>query len=78
MNATAIQRFWTLIMLAYHYLDKEQDRIQKKNKTQATIGDAWRQVHASHMCHFIDWIFEEFKMGHESADLYEQLTKVSL
>lgn len=78
MDATAIQRFWTLVMLAYYYLDKERERIHQKSKKHATIGDAWKQVHASHMCHFIDWMFEEFKMGYESADLYEQLTRVSL
>ena len=78
MSATAIQRFWTLVMLTYCFLDQERDRQQRQTTEQVTIGDAWRQVQRTHWCHFIDWIHQRFKFGIQPADLYLELTGASL
>jgi SRSO17 transposase len=78
MSATAIHRFWTLVMLAYFFLDQERDRQQRQTTEHITIGDAWRQVQRTHWCHFIDWIHQLFKFGTQPADLYQELTGASL
>ena len=78
MSATAIQRFWTLVMLAYFFLDQERDRQQRQTTEHMTVGDAWRQVQRTHWCHFIDWMYQQFKFGLQPLDLYQELTGASL
>jgi len=78
MSVTAISRFWTLVMLAYYFLDQERDRSQRETGQHTTIGDAWRQVRAAHWCHFIDWMHQQFRFGYQPADLYQELTGASL
>jgi len=78
MSATAIRRFWTLVMLAYFFLDQERDRQQRQTGQHVTIGDAWRQIQSMHWCHFIDWIYQQFNFGYQPADLYQELTGASL
>jgi SRSO17 transposase len=78
MSATAIQRYWTLVMLAYYFLDQERHRYQRETQRHLTIGDAWRQVQRTHWRHFIDWMHQCFIFGREPADLYLELTGASL
>lgn len=78
MTATAIVRFWTLVMLAYYFLDQERDRYQRKSDRHLTIGDAWREVQRTHWQHFIDWIHQRFRFGNQPADLYQELVGASL
>lgn len=78
MSATAIRRFWTLVMLAYFFLDQVRDRQLRESGQHTTIGDAWRQVQHTHWCHFIDWMHQKFKFGYQPADLYQELTGASL
>jgi hypothetical protein len=72
MDATAIQRFWTLVMVAYFFLDAQRDRLQRHRQAHTTIGDALRHVRQSHWCHFLDWLFDQFLNGVPPADLYQQ------
>jgi SRSO17 transposase len=78
MSATAIVRFWTLVMLAYYFLDRERARYQQQTNQHLTIGDAWRQVQRTHWRHFIDWLHQKFRFGLQPADLYIELTGASL
>jgi SRSO17 transposase len=78
MSATAIVRFWTLVMLAYYFLDQERDRYQRLSGRHLTIGDAWRQVQRTHWQHSIDWIHQRFRFGDQPADLFLELTGESL
>lgn len=78
MTATAICRFWTLVMAAYYFLDQERDRQQRQTNQHTTIGDAWRHIQAIHWCHFIDWLHQKFRLGYQPADLYLELTGESL
>jgi SRSO17 transposase len=72
IDALAIQRFWTLVMVAYFFLDAERDRLQRLRQTHTTIGDALRHVRQRHWCHFLDWLFDQFLSGVPPADLYQQ------
>jgi SRSO17 transposase len=78
MSAKAIRRFWTLVMLAYFFLDQVRDSRLRESGQHTTIGDAWRQVQRTHWCHFIDWIHQKFKFGCQPADLYQELTGARL
>lgn len=78
MSSVAIVRFWTLVMLAYCFLDQERDRLQQETDKHTTIGDAWRHVRATHWCHFINWMHQQFRYGYQPADLYQKLTGASL
>ncbi len=78
MTATAIVRFWTLVMLAYYFLDQERARYQQQTDQHLTIGDVWRQVQRTHWRHFIDWMHQKFRFGFQPADLYLELTGASL
>jgi SRSO17 transposase len=60
MSATAIQRFWTLVMLAYLFLDEERSRLQKQQQRPVTIGEACRHVQRVHWTHLLDWLYQAF------------------
>ena len=74
MSAKAIRRFWTLVMVAYCFLDEERVRLQREQHRHTTIGDAWRHTQKIHWCHFIDWVHTLFvDHGVSTAKLHEQL-----
>jgi hypothetical protein len=74
MGAQAIQRFWTLAMLAYCFLDQERVRLQQATQRHTTIGDAWRHTQHLHWCRFIDWIHQSItRSGVLPSQLYDKL-----
>lgn len=74
MSANAIRRFWTLVMLAYCFLDMERVRLQDEQHRHITIGDAWRHTQKIHWRHFIDWMHTLFvDNGVSTSKLHEQL-----
>lgn len=74
MSATAIQRFWVLVMIAYGYLEQERLRLRQEQGQHQTIGDACRHVQRRHWAHFLDWLYDRFT-AHQStvSDLQESL-----
>ena len=54
MDATAILRFWTLVMAAYAFLDEERARLRQERHIHITIGEARREVQRWHWCHVVD------------------------
>lgn len=74
MSAHAIQRYWTLTMVAYCFLDQERVRLQQATQQHATIGDAWRHTQHVHWRRFIDWIHQSITTsGTIPSQLYERL-----
>jgi len=73
MSAKAIQRFWTLVMAAYLFLDEERERLCRERQHYVTIGDARREIQRLHYHHLIDWIYVQFHTGASPSDLYERL-----
>ena len=74
MSPQAILRFWTLVMVAYGFLDEERVRLQREQQRHTTIGDAWRHTHQTHWRHFIDWMCTLFvDDGVSPSQLHEQL-----
>jgi hypothetical protein len=73
MDATAILRFWTLVMAAYAFLDEERARLQLQQHAHVTIGDARREVQRCHWRHVLDWIHQQFSSGVTPDDLHTLL-----
>jgi hypothetical protein len=57
MSATAILRFWTLVLAAYTFLDEERDRLHNQEQHPVTIGDARREVQRLHRWHLLHLAF---------------------
>jgi SRSO17 transposase len=70
MDATAILRFWTLIMAAYLFLDEERARLRDLWHCHVTIGDARREVQRCHWLHFLDWLHQQFSSGLTPAEVH--------
>lgn len=73
MNATAIVRFWTLVMAAYLFLDQERARLQAERQCHVTIGAARREVQRRHRHHLIDWLSNHLVAGGSRDALYRRL-----
>jgi hypothetical protein len=63
MDATAILRFWTLVMAAYAFLDEERARLRDTQHAHVTLGDARREVQRWHWRHLLDWLHQQFSSG---------------
>jgi hypothetical protein len=73
MSATAIVRFWTLVMAAYVFLDEERTRLRDERQTPVTLGDARREVQRWHWRHLLDWIHQQFSSGVTPDELFPTL-----
>jgi len=73
MSATAIVRFWTLVMAAYVFLDEERARLRDERQTHVTLGDARREVQRWHWRHLLDWIHQQFSSGVTPDELFPTL-----
>lgn len=73
MDATAILRFWTLVMAAYAFLDEERARLRDERHRHITLGDARREVQRCHWRHVVDWIHQQFLSGVSPTELHALL-----
>jgi hypothetical protein len=73
MDATAILRFWTLVMAAYAFLDEERDRLHRERHAHVTLGEARREVQRWHWRHVVDWIHQQFLSGVSPTELHALL-----
>jgi hypothetical protein len=73
MDATAILRFWTLVMAAYVFLDEQRQRLHQERHVHITLGDARREVQRWHWCHVVDWIHQQFLSGVTPVELHTLL-----
>ena len=63
MTATALVRFWTLVLAAYVFLDEERHRLQQAQPGHVTVGDAQRVVQRTHRQHLLGWLQQQFQRG---------------
>ena len=73
MSATAIVRFWTLVMAAYVFLDEERARLREERQCHVTIGEARREVQRHHRRRLIDWLSHQLAAGGARDALYRRL-----
>lgn len=65
MSATAIVRFWTLVLAAYVFLEEERSRLAASTNQHVTIGDAQRAIQRAHWVHLLNWLRQQFQ--HQEA-----------
>lgn len=73
MSTTAILRFWTLVMVAYTFLDEERADLSNTPQTHVTLGDARREVQRWHWRHVVNWIHQQFLSGVSPEELFPLL-----
>ncbi len=73
MDATAILRFWTLVMAAYAFLDEQRARLGREQHVSLTLGEARREVQRWHWCHVVDWIHQQCLSGVSPKELHTLL-----
>lgn len=73
MSATAIVRFWTLVMTAYAFLDEERARLQAVGPPPVTLGDTRRHVQRIHRRHLLEWLLDQFQAGVPTEVLCQRL-----
>ena len=61
MTATSIQRFWTLVMAAYAFLEQERFRLSQDRQEHVTIGQTRRHVQLVHHYHMLHWLHQQFQ-----------------
>ena len=71
MSASAILRFWTLALLAYIFLEEEQQRLQSAWHRPVTIGEARREIQRRHRRQVLEWLHHQFLSGVHPATLFE-------
>jgi SRSO17 transposase len=73
LTATALVRFWTVVLAAYVFLEQEQARASRELQRQRTIGDARRDMQLAQQHHQLAWLQQQFQAGATPADVAELL-----
>lgn len=73
MSATAIVRFWTLVLAAYVFLEEERARLAATTQQHVTIGDAQRAIQRAHWVHLLNWLRQQFQHQEAFATIVRQL-----
>ena len=73
LSATALVRFWTLVLAAYGCLEEEQARLRRREAGPVTIGDALAALQRAHQRHLLGWLHEQFQAGATPHELAERL-----
>jgi len=71
MSASAILRFWTLALLAYVFLEEEQQRLQAVWQRPVTIGEARREIQRRHRRCLLVWLHDQFLSGAHPETVFE-------
>lgn len=73
MTATALPRFWTLVLAAYVFLEEEQACFQRARQEHVTIGEARGEVQRRHQRHLLVWLQAQFQAGETPEALLDAL-----
>jgi hypothetical protein len=71
MSASAILRFWTLALLAYVFLEEEQQRLRALWQRPVTIGEARREIQRRHRRCLLVWLHSQFLSGTHPETLFD-------
>jgi len=71
MSTSAILRFWTLALLAYIFLEEEQQRLRTSWQRPATIGEARREIQRRHRRGLLEWLHHQFLSGVHPENLFD-------
>jgi hypothetical protein len=71
MSVSALLRFWTLAMLAYVFLEEEQQRLRLLWQRPVSIGEARREIQRRHRRSVLTWLHDQFLSGVHPETLFE-------
>jgi hypothetical protein len=63
MSATALLRFWTLICLAYVFLEEQNALLRVAWQRHVTLGQTRRVIQQRHWGHLLHWLHNQFSLG---------------
>lgn len=63
MSVTALLRFWTLALLAYVFLEEEQQRLRLLWQRPVSIGEARREIQRRHRHSLLEWLHHQILSG---------------
>jgi hypothetical protein len=69
LSATALLRFWTLVLAADVFLEEERARLQQQTAPPVSLGQARRAVQARHQAALVQWICDQHDQGRSAADI---------
>ncbi len=70
-SASALLRFWTLAMLAYVFLEEEQQRLRVLWQRPVSIGEARREIQRRHRRCLLEWLHRQFLSGVHPESLFD-------
>ena len=70
MSATALVRFWTLVCLAYVFLEEQNALLRVAWQRHVTLGETRRTVQQRHWHHLLDWLHDQFSLGVKPEELH--------
>ena len=73
MSATALVRFWTLVLAAYVFLEEERAVLEQDWQRHVSIGETQHEIQRVHWFHLITWMQQQLRAGQTSATLFRQL-----
>lgn len=73
LSATALLRFWTLVLAAYVFLEEERARLSAVEQRHVTLGEARAAVQQAHRRHLLGWIYAQYQAGASLDDLAQRL-----
>lgn len=73
LSATALLRWWTLVLAAYVFLDEERARLQQGAQHHVTLGDARTAMQQVHRHQLLGWIYAQCQAGVSLDDLAHRL-----
>jgi hypothetical protein len=71
MSASSLLRFWTLAMLAYVFLEEEQQRLCVSWQRPVSIGEARHEIQRRHRRCLLEWLHDQFLSGASPESLFE-------
>jgi len=73
MSAQALVRFWTLVLTAYVFLEEQRALLEHDWQQPISIGQALHEIQQVHWFHFLTWMQQQFRAGHNPATIFRQL-----
>ena len=73
MSATALIRFWTLVLAAYVFLEEQRTLLEQEWQRPLSIGQTQQEVQRVHWFHLISWMSHQLQSGHTPATLFRKL-----
>jgi SRSO17 transposase len=73
MSATALVRFWTLVLAAYVFLEEQRAVLEHEWQRSVSIGQTQQEVQRVHWFLLITWMQQQLRLGQTSATLFRQL-----